>query len=58
MKSFPGIDFSRADLDWFALFDDRNMIRVPTFTYSAFLPYAYIDDLKSKVLEVPLDVCI
>ncbi|XP_065211675.1 serine-rich adhesin for platelets isoform X2 [Planococcus citri] len=43
------------DLDWFAVYDSRNTVRIPTFTYSAYLPYAYIDDLKSKVLEIPLD---
>ncbi len=43
-------------MDWFSTYGQN--IHVPIFTYSAILPYAYIEELKSKILEIPLDVSI
>jgi len=32
--------------------------RIPFFTYTAVLPFGFIFELKSQVIEIPLDVCI
>jgi len=32
--------------------------RIPFFTYTAVLPFGFIFELKSQVIEIPLDVRI
>lgn len=32
--------------------------RIPFFTYTAVLPFGFIYELKSQVIEIPLDVSI
>lgn len=32
--------------------------RIPFFTYTAVLPFGFIFELKSQVIEIPLDVSI
>jgi len=57
--SWPGL-IDRSSEDQFETANSFNSgyRRIPFFTYTAVLPFGFIFELKSQVIEIPLDVCM